>query len=83
MKVLFPILIIVLSFMACDNGNNVVSPNDVPVVQSASSYDVIKEEGITYADGLSHESVNSSNSTTFPLKLFQRVHTGVFQEHLL
>lgn len=69
MKVLFPILILALCFTACDNSDDIITPTGIPVVQSISTYDIITEEGITYAEGLSHESLNSTNSTTIPLKL--------------
>lgn len=40
-----------------------------PTVQSASSYEVLFEEDIVYAKGLSHSSINSANSTEMALKL--------------
>ena len=69
MKALFQVLVLALFFTACDKNNNVVSPNGVPVVQSATTYDVTMEEGITYGEGLSHQSWNDNMTTTMELKL--------------
>ena len=67
------------------NGDGVVSVEDlflllayfgnecdgatIPTVQSTSTFNVSVEEGIVYAQGLSHESLNSSNSTAMDLLL--------------
>jgi para-nitrobenzyl esterase len=48
---------------SCDNSIG------IPVVYSESTFSVTKEEGIVYAEGLSHVSLNSSSSTIMPLLL--------------
>jgi len=53
---------------ACQDDDDVVPP-DTPIVYSAEKYDVIVEEDIVYAEGLSHDSINSSSATRLPLKL--------------
>lgn len=40
-----------------------------PVVKSKPTYKVIVKEGITYAKGLSHQSINSDDATPMPLKM--------------
>ncbi|WP_430816519.1 carboxylesterase family protein [Carboxylicivirga sp. RSCT41] len=40
-----------------------------PVVQSRQTYEVLPEEDIVYAQGLSHEAVNSPNAKALPLLL--------------
>lgn len=45
------------------------SKNEIPVVQSTSNYNVIVTKDITYAEGLSHETINSAKTTKMPLKL--------------
>lgn len=40
-----------------------------PVVQAMQAYKVIAEHDIVYAEGLSHESINSRESKVMPLKL--------------
>jgi len=72
MKTLFLSILSLVLFLAPNNDANDVSPgpqNKIPVVQSTSKYDVIVTKDITYAEGLSHESINSANTTTIPLKL--------------
>jgi acetyl esterase/lipase len=52
--------------------DNCIPPNpqnEIPTVQSSSTYKVTMEEDIIYAEGLSHESVNSASTTKIPLKL--------------
>ena len=48
----------------------------MPVVTADSAYAVTVEEGIVYAQGLSHESLNSDASTTMPLLLDAYVPQG-------
>ncbi|MEJ2113636.1 MAG: alpha/beta hydrolase [Flavobacteriaceae bacterium] len=67
MKILFPfILLTSLLFAFC---NDAKSQNEIPVVQSGQTYDVVVKEDIVYAEALSHDSINSANATTIPLKL--------------
>lgn len=72
MKTLFIFILSIFPFLAFSNDDDDISTgsqNEIPTVQSTPTYKVILEEDIIYAEGLSHESVNSSNSTTMPLKL--------------
>ena len=62
---LFPFLI----FSNNDVGISAGSQNEIPTVQSDSTYKVIVKQDIVYAEALSHESINSTNATTIPLKL--------------
>ena len=72
MKKLFQYIVLTLILTSSCKVNDFGSSNskkDIPVVQSTSSYQVIVTEDITYAEGLSHESINSTKATTMPLKL--------------
>jgi acetyl esterase/lipase len=51
------------------NGSSPALQNEIPVVQSAQTYNVLVKENIVYAEGLCHDSLNSENATTIPLKL--------------
>ena len=67
MKILFPFILLTSLFFAfC---NDAKSQNEIPVVQSGQTYDVVVKEDIVYAEALSHDSINSANATTIPLKL--------------
>lgn len=72
MKIPFIFILSLFSILAFNYDVTAVSTdfqNEIPTVQSTSTYKVILEEDIIYAEGLSHESVNSSNSNKFPLRL--------------
>ena len=72
MKKLFLFILAITQFIACNNEGDEISPalqNETPLVQSTPKYNVILEEDVTYAEGLSHESLNSTSTTTIPLKL--------------
>lgn len=58
----------VLLFTACDNDEPIVPDKGAPVVKAESFYTVIKDENITYADGLSHDTV-STHTFAMPLTL--------------
>ncbi len=71
MKRLFHFVVLASVFIACEN-DETISPDplqEIPVVQSTSTYEIIIEEDIVYAEGLSHDSLNSTNATTIPLTL--------------
>ncbi|NQZ76892.1 MAG: alpha/beta hydrolase [Ekhidna sp.] len=53
---------------ACNEEEQILPDNGIPIVKSESSYTVLKEENITYADGLSHNATSNS-SFAIPLKL--------------
>ena len=64
--------LVLLVFIACSNDDTNLSIDtsiEIPIVQSSQLYNVIVEEDIEYGQGLSHEEINSENSTTVPLKL--------------
>lgn len=72
MKTLFLIALSTILFQGFVKGNeckSTLSRNDIPVVKADSTYEVLVKHDIVYAQGLSHESVNSANATTIPLKL--------------
>ncbi len=63
------LLAIVLVFSACDKDEVQIAPvaNQVPLVKQEVAYEVNVTENISYAEGLSHESLNSANATVMPL----------------
>lgn len=78
-----------------DSASEVITINEniIPVIKHNATYDVLFEADIVYAQGLSHESWNSANSTAIPLKLdvytpdndnanrplFMFIHGGAFE----
>ncbi len=56
-------------FAKADDGKSTNSQTEIPVVQSDSTYKVIVKKDVVCAQALSHESINSANATTIPLKL--------------
>jgi len=70
---LIPMVAILLLLVACDKDEDIMLPPDdgdqTPVVTRNSSFGVLFEADITYAEGLSHDSTNSVGSSTIPLKL--------------
>ena len=72
MQKLIPFFLFVILFTACNNDDDTIVPtpeDEVPVVQSLSTYDVLMEGNITYGEGLRHESINNANATAIPLRL--------------
>ncbi|MEO1263663.1 MAG: alpha/beta hydrolase [Bacteroidota bacterium] len=72
MKVLLRLIALVLIFSACsdDDGVATTDPTEsIPIVKSDSSYAVSLEADIVYAEGLSHQNLNSTDFTVMPLKL--------------
>ena len=61
-------IVAILLFTSCNNNETIVIDNNKPVVQSESTFTVLKEENITYAQGLSHNTTSVS-SFAVPLKL--------------
>ncbi|WP_254884019.1 carboxylesterase family protein [Aquimarina sp. TRL1] len=55
-------------FTACSKNESITPDNGTPVIQAESSYTVLKDENITYAEGLSHNMTSTSSFAT-PLKL--------------
>jgi para-nitrobenzyl esterase len=69
-KVTYLIIFAVLLFTGCskNESTDAVIVDGTPIVKAESSYTVLTDEDITYAEGLSH---NASSTTPFsiPLKL--------------
>ncbi len=72
MKVLFQIALLTFVLTAYSQNKETVRSNplnSVPSVKMDATFDVIVEENIVYANGLSHETINSTSSKEIPLKL--------------
>ncbi|MGB1392769.1 MAG: hypothetical protein ACPG6G_00855 [Flavobacteriaceae bacterium] len=67
-KVAYLTVLTVLLFNACSKDESIAPDNGTPVVQAESSYTVLKDENITYAEGLSHN-MTSTSPFAIPLKL--------------
>jgi len=67
-KITFLIISTILLLSACDNDEPGTSNNEMPVVQSKSTFSVLVEEDVTYAEGLAHTS-SSTSSGAVPLLL--------------
>ena len=69
-KVTYLIIFTVLLFIGCskDESTDLEADDGSPIVKADSSYMVVKEEDITYAEGLSHDESSTSSFAT-PLKL--------------
>ena len=69
MKKIFASLLIMASLFSCDkDDDNIVTPeSSSPTVKLNATYDVNITEDIIYAEGLSHDDWNSSNTTALPL----------------
>lgn len=69
-KVTYLIIFTVLLFIGCseNESTDLEADDGSPIVKADSSYMVVKEEDITYAEGLSHDESSTSSFAT-PLKL--------------
>ena len=69
MKQIFTTLLIMVSLISCDkDDNNIITPEtSAPTVKLNTTYEVTITEDITYAEGLSHDSWNSANTSVVPL----------------
>ena len=69
MSKIFASLLIMVSLISCDkDDNNIITPEtSVPTVKLNATYEVNITEDITYAEGLSHDSWNSANTSVAPL----------------
>ncbi|HAA11500.1 MAG TPA: esterase [Cytophagales bacterium] len=66
------VLLIALAFVfyACDGVEPLPTSQDgIPIVRSEATFEVMVEEDVVYAEGLSHDSINSPNYSTESLKL--------------
>jgi len=73
MNILYQLFLLNLFLSACVKNCSTEPPtttdDNIPVVHSEAIFNVVIEEGITYAEGLSHQSINNATSTAIPLKL--------------
>jgi predicted esterase len=62
-------ILVMLILTACqkEDDNMISFDNTVPIVKQDATYNVIISENITYAQGLSHDSLNSMSSSVMPL----------------
>ena len=69
MKQIFTTLLIMVSLISCEkDDDNIVTPeSSSPTVKLNTTYEVTITEDITYAEGLSHDSWNSANTSVVPL----------------
>ena len=88
-------LVFSLVIISCskDDDSVVISEQGIPIVKQSAIYEVSEEKNIIYAEGLSHESLNSPNYMVVPLKLdlyapinndnnrpvFMFIHGGAFE----
>ncbi len=91
MNKIYLMILASLLFIACAEEEPITLQNESPIVKAESSYTVIVDEDITYANGLSHDGMNTTvempqtldvyypdnNSTTRPVIMF--IHGGGFQ----
>ncbi len=91
-KIFYLVIFSFLFVAACNEDEPMNTESEVPVIKADSFYDVMVDEDITYADGLSHDPVSDTNvampqkidvyhpnntSTNRPVFLF--IHGGGFQ----
>ncbi len=69
MKQIFASLLIMMSLISCNKDGDNISPPVIsaPIVKLNTTYEVSIAEDITYAEGLSHDSWNSANTSVVPL----------------
>jgi len=67
-KVAYLAVFTVLLFSACSKDEPLVLDNVIPLVKTESSYTVLKQENITYAEGLGHD-LTSNTPFAIPQKL--------------
>lgn len=64
------VLLVLFAFLvtACSKEEEemVVFDQELPIVKQQATYQVIEEKNITYAEGLSHDSLNSASSSVIP-----------------
>jgi acetyl esterase/lipase len=74
MKKIMLLLFVALLITSCSNNDEIITDiappvSTIPTVSSDAVFDVNRIADIPYAEGLSHESINSSNSQSIPLLL--------------
>ena len=69
-KLAITISILSLLTTACgEEGTPIATEEALPVVSATATYAINTQEDIVYAEGLSHESINSETATVMPLLL--------------
>ena len=70
-KSIYFALTVLLLLASCSNDNNATATpqDDTPSVTLEASYTVNITQNITYANGLSHDDLNSANASVMPLLL--------------
>jgi len=91
-KLNYIIFFSILFFTSCNEDDPIPADNEIPIVQSESSFPVLMDENLEYAQGLGHSRTSSSsiavplfldvyypdnNSTNRPVFMF--IHGGGFQ----
>lgn len=67
-KVAFLSVLVILLMTACKKETEpTITDNGIPVVKADSTYKVLQETNITYAEGLSHDNWNSAITSVVPL----------------
>ncbi len=71
MNKIFASLLIMVSLISCDrDDDNIITPeSSSPIVKLNATYEVNVIEDIIYAEGLSHDSWNSTNTSIAPLNM--------------
>lgn len=69
LKQIFASLLIMACLISCDKDDDNINPpiTSAPTVKLNTTYEVNITEDITYAEGLSHDSWNSANTSVVPL----------------
>lgn len=91
-KINYAIFALILFFASCEEDEPIIMDNETPTVQSESSFPVLIDENVIYAEGLGHTNTSTSsmavpllldiyypdnNSTNRPVFMF--IHGGGFQ----
>ena len=67
MRIIFLLSILLFVFASCNEDEN--TDTNLPIVKEQSTYEVLVQEDIVYAQGLSHENFTSPNAEEVDLKL--------------
>lgn len=67
MRRIYPLALLFLFLISCSDSEN--TDNETPIVREQSTYQVLIQEDIIYAQGLSHENFTSPNAEEVDLKL--------------
>lgn len=67
-KIIYATIYALACLTACSKDEPTTEDNEIPMVKSESSYTVLKEEDITYAEGLAHNATSNA-AYAIPIKL--------------